>query len=52
MHLATKPGFINAILGMLKEEKTRIILEEDEHFGKEKVSQLIKSLEEVVKKKL
>lgn len=52
MHLAIKPGFINAILGMLKEEKTRIILEEDEHFGKEKVSQLIKSLEEVVKKKL
>ena len=53
MHLAKKPGFSNAILGMLKEEKTRNILEEEDvHFGKEKVKRLEQSLEKAVKRKL
>jgi hypothetical protein len=52
MHLATKPGFSNAILGMLQEKQIREILEEDEHFGKERVSELVQSLTQAVKKKL
>ncbi|MES2676683.1 MAG: hypothetical protein V4660_20770 [Pseudomonadota bacterium] len=52
MHLATKIGFSNAILMMIKEEKTRKILEEDQHFGNERVAQIEKSLEAAVKKKL
>lgn len=52
MHLATKPGFSNAILQMLNEEKIRKILEEDKHFGTNRVKQLIKSLEKAIQKQL
>lgn len=52
MHLATKIGFSNAILSMLKEYKTRRILEEDEHFGKLRVAEIEKALEAAVRKKL
>lgn len=52
MHLATKTGFSNAILAMLNEKSIRDILEEDEHFGKEKVKHIEQSLKKAVKNKL
>lgn len=51
MHLATKRGFSNAIYMMLQEKKIREILEEDGHFGKERVEKLETGLKAILKGK-
>ena len=48
MHLATKRGFSNAIYLMLQEKDIRDILEEDAHFGKQRVQELETKLKAIL----
>ncbi len=48
MHLETKMGISNVVYELLQDDGVRTALENDVHFGKEKVKKLTKRIEKVI----